>query len=213
MTSSEPVLPTGDETLAVTARAGDESATAELISRYRPMLRARARSYFLLGADVDDVQQEALIGLYKAIRDFDPTRQTQFRGFADMCIQRQLITAVKGATRHKHGPLNTYVSFSRPVGDEDDGERSLGDVLPAGAMADPAEQVVSGERIRALQTYLDRELSDLEVEVLRMHVDGKSYAEIADELQRQTKSIDNALQRIKRKLSVHLTRRAAAEAG
>ena len=158
--------------------------------------------------------QEATIGLFKAIRDFDPTRQTYFRGFADMCIQRQLITAVKGATRHKHGPLNSYVSLLPPR------RRRRGRAsgrsatcCPAGAMADPAEQVVSSERIRALQTYLDRELSDLEVEVLRMHVDGKSYAEIADELQRQTKSIDNALQRIKRKLSVHLNRRAAAEAG
>jgi RNA polymerase sporulation-specific sigma factor len=206
-------MTSSDEDLAVAARAGDNEASTELVRRYRPFLRTRARSFFLLGADADDVLQEATIGLFKAIRDFDPTRQTYFRGFADMCIQRQLITAVKGATRHKHGPLNSYVSFSRPVGDEDDGERSLGDVLPAGAMADPAEQVVSSERIRALQTYLDRELSDLEVEVLRMHVDGKSYAEIADELQRQTKSIDNALQRIKRKLSVHLNRRAAAEAG
>jgi RNA polymerase sporulation-specific sigma factor len=213
MTSNETVMTPSDEQLAVASRYGDESATSELITRFRAVLRARARSYFLLGADIDDVQQEAMIGLYKAIRDFDPTRQTHFRGFADMCIQRQLITAVKGATRHKHGPLNTYVSFSRPVGDDEEGERSLGDVLPAGTMADPAEQVVSGERIRALQSYLDRELSDLEVEVLRMHVDGKSYAEIADELHRQTKSIDNALQRIKRKLSVHLSRRAAAEAG
>jgi RNA polymerase sporulation-specific sigma factor len=202
-----------DEELAVAARSGDGQASSALIARYRPLLRARARSYFLLGADVDDVLQESLIGLYKAIRDFDPTRQAHFRSFADMCVQRQLITAVKGATRHKHGPLNSYVSFSRPVGTDDDGERVLADVLPAGAMADPAEQVVSSERIRALQSYLDRELSDLEVEVLRMHVDGKSYAEIADELKRQTKSIDNALQRIKRKLSVHLKRRAAAESG
>ncbi|HSP37394.1 MAG TPA: RNA polymerase sporulation sigma factor SigH [Frankiaceae bacterium] len=206
-------MTSSDEDLAVAARAGDGAASSELIARYRPFLRARARSFFLLGADMDDVLQEAMIGLFKAIRDFDAGRQTHFRGFADMCIQRQLITAVKGATRHKHGPLNTYVSFSRPIGNEDDGERSLGDVLPAGAMADPVEQVVSGERVRALQSYLDRELSDLEVEVLRMHVDGKSYAEIADSLQRQTKSIDNALQRIKRKLSVHLSRRAAAEAG
>lgn len=202
-----------DEDLALAARAGDDAANATLIGRYRPFLRSRARSFFLLGADVDDVLQESMIGLYKAIRDFDPSRQAHFRGFADMCVQRQLITAVKGATRHKHGPLNTYVSFSRPVGSDDDGERVLADVLPAGTLADPAEQVVSSERIRALQSYLDRELSDLEVEVLRMHVDGKSYAEIADQLQRQTKSIDNALQRIKKKLSVHLTRRAAAEAG
>jgi RNA polymerase sporulation-specific sigma factor len=206
-------MTSNDEELAVAARAGDSQASSALIARYRPFLRSRARSFFLLGADVDDVLQESLIGFYKAIRDFDPERQTHFRGFADLCVQRQLITAVKGATRHKHGPLNSYVSFSRPVGADEDGERVLADVLPAGAMADPAEQVVSSERIRALQSYLDRELSDLEVEVLRMHVDGKSYAEIADELQRQTKSIDNALQRIKRKLSAHLKGWAAAESG
>jgi RNA polymerase sporulation-specific sigma factor len=206
-------MTSNDEELAVAARAGDSQASSALIARYRPFLRSRARSFFLLGADVDDVLQESLIGFYKAIRDFDPERQTHFRGFADLCVQRQLITAVKGATRHKHGPLNSYVSFSRPVGADEDGERVLADVLPAGAMADPAEQVVSSERIRALQSYLDRELSDLEVEVLRMHVDGKSYAEIADQLQRQTKSIDNALQRIKRKLSAHLKGWAAAESG
>lgn len=206
-------MTSSDEDLAVAARNGSEPASAEIFNRYRPLLRSRARSFFLLGADFDDVLQEATIGLYKAIRDFDPERERSFRGFADMCIQRQLITAVKGATRHKHGPLNTYVSFSRPVGTDEDGERSLGDVLPAGRSADPVEQVVSSERIRELQSYLDRELSDLEVEVLRMHVDGKSYAEIADRLDRQTKSIDNALQRIKRKLAAHLTRREAAEAG
>jgi RNA polymerase sporulation-specific sigma factor len=202
-----------DEQLAAWARAGDSAAAAELITRYRPFLRSRARSYFLLGADVDDTMQEGMIGLYKAIRDFDPQHDTSFRGFAELCVNRQLITAVKGATRHKHGPLNSYVSLSRPVGSDDEGERVLGDLLPAGALADPAEQVVSSERIRALQSYMDQELSDLEVAVLRMHVDGKSYAEIAGELHRQTKSIDNALQRIKRKLQTHLSGRAAAEAG
>jgi RNA polymerase sporulation-specific sigma factor len=202
-----------DEELAARARRGHEAATAELIDRYRPLLRARARSYFLLGADVDDTMQESTIGLFKAIRDYDPNQNTSFHSFAELCVNRQLITAVKGATRHKHGPLNSYVSLSRPVGSDDEGERVLGDVLPAGTMADPAEQVVSSERIRALQSYVDQELSDLEVAVLQMHVDGKSYAEIADTLHRQTKSIDNALQRIKRKLMVHLRGWAAAEAG
>jgi RNA polymerase sporulation-specific sigma factor len=202
-----------DEELAAAASAGSDPAFSELIARHRPLIRARARAYFFHGADTDDVLQEGMIGLFRAIRTFDPVRCSSFRAFADMCIQRQLITAMKGAGRQKHGPLNTYVSFSRPLGGDDDGDRSVADVLPAGEMADPAEQVVSSERIRALQTYLDDELSDLEVEVLRMHVDGKSYAEMADRLDRQTKSIDNALQRIKRKLSVHLTRRAAAESG
>jgi RNA polymerase sporulation-specific sigma factor len=189
------MVPT-DEELVLAARQGDDVALLELLARYRPFVRSRARSYFLLGADNDDVVQESMIGVFKAVRDFDPTLETSFRGFAELCVNRQLITAVKSATRHKHGPLNSYVSLSRPVGDDEDGERVLADVLPASPSADPAEQVVSGERIRALQAYVDEALSDLEVEVLRLHVDGKSYAEIADRLQRQTKSIDNALQRI-----------------
>src|SRR3954471_4237918 len=138
-----------DEDLALAARAGDGAATSTLIERYRPFLRSRARSYFLLGADVDDVLQESMIGLYKAIRDFDPDRQTHFRGFADMCVQRQLITAVKGATRHKHGPLNSYVSFSRPVGADEDGERVLADVLPAGAPRRPARRGGPSGRVAA----------------------------------------------------------------
>jgi RNA polymerase sporulation-specific sigma factor len=154
-----------------------------------------------------------MIGLYKAIRDYDPNAAASFRSFAELCVHRQLITAVKAATRHKHGPLNSYVSFSRPLGDDEDGDRVLGDVLPAGPMADPAEQVVSTERIRALQSYVDDVLSDLEVEVLRLYVDGKSYSEIAQSLHRHTKSIDNALQRIKRKLDTHLRERAQAELG
>jgi RNA polymerase sporulation-specific sigma factor len=202
-----------DEQLAAAARLGDDDALSALLARYRPFARSRARSYFLLGADFDDVVQESMIGLYKAIRDYDPNAAASFRSFAELCVHRQLITAVKAATRHKHGPLNSYVSFSRPLGDDEDGDRVLGDVLPAGPMADPAEQVVSTERIRALQSYVDDVLSDLEVEVLRLYVDGKSYSEIAQSLHRHTKSIDNALQRIKRKLDTHLRERAQAELG
>jgi len=139
--------------------------------------------------------------------------ETSFRGFAELCISRQMISAIKAATRHKHGPLNSYVSFSRPVASEEGDDRVLGDVLPAPAGADPAEMLISAERIRALQAHVNEVLSDLEVEVLRLYVEGKSYVEIAEIVQRHTKAVDNALQRVKRKLDVHLRDRALAEAG
>jgi RNA polymerase sporulation-specific sigma factor len=203
--------PTDDE-LVRRARAGDDVALSELLTKYRGFARAKARSYFLVGADKEDIVQEGMIGLYKAIRDFNPDMLSSFRAFAELCITRQIITAIKTATRHKHGPLNNYVSFSRPVVTDDEGERYLADVLPNKAISDPAELVVSAERIRALQRHFDTVLSDLEVEVLRLYVEGKSYSEIALLLQRQVKSIDNALQRIKRKLDGHLRDRELAEA-
>lgn len=204
-----------DESLLQLVRAGEDRALDELMVRYRPFARARARGYFLAGADLDDVVQEGLIGLYKAIRDFDPTCGSSFRTFAELCITRQMITAVKTATRQKHTPLNSAVSLSRPVDGEPElgEERVLADTLSGPRSRDPAELVVSAERIRALQAYLDEALSDLEVEVLRLYVDGRSYAEIAEVLSRHTKSIDNALQRVKRKLEEHLRERQAAEAG
>jgi RNA polymerase sporulation-specific sigma factor len=201
-----------DEDLVAWARQGDDEALARLLQKYRGFARVKARSYFLVGADREDIVQEGMIGLYKAVRDFNPDLQTSFHAFAELCITRQIITAIKTATRQKHGPLNNYVSLSRPVVADDDGERCLGDVLPAGS-CDPADLVISAERIRALQLHVDAALSDLEAEVLRLYVDGKSYQEIADLLQRHVKSIDNALQRIKRKLDGHLRGREAAEAG
>lgn len=202
-----------DERTVLAARAGDDAALAEILTRFRGHARAKARTYFLVGADREDLLQEAMIGLYKAVRDFNPERETSFRAFADLCMTRQIITAIKGATRFKHVPLNSYVSFSRPVLTDDDGDRVLADVLPGPELLDPAERVISAERIRDLQTHLDQVLSGLEVEVLRLYVDGKSYIEIAELLQRHVKSIDNALQRIKRKLDVHLRERSSAEAG
>ncbi len=205
-----------DEELAAAAQTGSEdaaSAEATLLTRYRPFVRAKARSYFLVGGDDQDVVQEGMIGLFKAIRDYDSAEQMSFRGFAELCVTRQLITAVKSATRYKHGPLNSYVSFSRSVGDDDDSERVLGDVLPASPEHDPAERVTSAERVRDLQAYVDDALSDLEVEVLRMYVEGRSYVEIAEILSRRTKSVDNALQRIKRKIDGHLRERQVAERG
>jgi len=201
-----------DEELVGLARQGDDGALSRLLQKYRGFARVKARSYFLVGADREDIVQEGMIGLYKAVRDFNPDLQTSFHAFAELCITRQIITAIKTATRQKHGPLNNYVSLSRPVVADDDGERCLGDVLPAGS-CDPADLVISAERIRALQLHVDAALSDLEAEVLRLYVDGKSYQEIAEVLQRHVKSIDNALQRIKRKLDTHLKARDLADAG
>ncbi len=202
-----------DDELVLSARHGDDAALAELLTKYRAFARVKARSYFLVGADREDIVQEGMIGLYKAIRDFNPDMQSSFRAFAELCVTRQIITAIKTATRQKHGPLNNYVSFSRPVGNDDDGERVLGDVIPTVAISDPADLVISAERIRALQAHFDEVLSDLETEVLRLYVEGKSYQEIAERLQRHVKSIDNALQRIKRKLEGHLKARSVADAG
>jgi RNA polymerase sporulation-specific sigma factor len=202
-----------DEQLVAAVRAGDDTALTTLLTKYRAFARVKARSYFLVGADREDIVQEGMIGLYKAIRDFNADMESSFRGFAELCVTRQIITAIKTATRQKHGPLNNYVSFSRPVSVDDDGERVLGDVLPATAICDPADLVISAERIRALQAHFDEVLSDLETEVLRLYVEGKSYQEIAERLQRHVKSIDNALQRIKRKLEDHLRARTVADAG
>ena len=201
-----------DDELVMAVRAGEDAALCELLTKYRSFARVKARSYFLVGADREDIVQEGMIGLYKAIRDFNPDMQSSFRVFAELCVTRQIITAIKTATRQKHGPLNNYVSFNRPVGSDDDGERVLGDVIATVAISDPADLVISAERVRDLQTYFDQVLSDLETEVLRLYVAGKSYQEIAERLQRHVKSIDNALQRIKRKLEGHLNARSVADA-
>lgn len=203
----------GDDELVLAARSGDDEALTILLTKYRAFARVKARSYFLVGADREDIVQEGMIGLYKAIRDFNGELESSFRAFAELCVTRQIITAIKTATRQKHGPLNNYVSFSRPVTGDDDGERVLADVLPTVAISDPADLVISAERIRALQSHFDEVLSDLETEVLRLYVEGKSYQEIAERLQRHVKSIDNALQRIKRKLEEHLRARSDADAG
>lgn len=200
-----------DDELVLAARAGDDVALAELLTKYRNFARVKARSYFLVGADREDIVQEGMIGLYKAIRDFNTEMQTSFRAFAELCVTRQIITAIKTATRQKHTPLNSYVSFNRPVVSDEDGDRVLGDVIPTVAITDPADLVISSERIRALQRHFDEVLSDLEAEVLRLYVEGKSYQEIAESLNRHVKSIDNALQRIKRKLDMHLRAREIAD--
>ena len=197
----------GETELILAARRGDEAAITELLDRYRVLARSKARSYFLVGSDRDDVVQEGMIGLYKAIRDFEPDKGASFRTFAELCVTRQIVSAVKGANRLKHAPLSTSVSLDKAA-DGGDGD-SLGDLFPALESSDPAAAVVSAEELRALQRHFDEVLSDLEAQVLRHHVEGKSYDEIAAMLQRHVKSVDNALQRIKRKLQTHLDARDA----
>ena len=207
-----PLTELADDALVERFQGGDELAVQVLLDRYRRFARAKARGYFLVGADSDDIEQEGLIGLYKAARDFRADRQSSFRAFAELCITRQVITAVKTATRQKHQPLNQYVSISGVRGSDDANERSVEDLLEDHYIADPADTVVSNERMDNLRQSMAEMLSGLEVDVLRLYVEGKSYHEIGEHLGRHVKSIDNALQRIKRKLDGQLTADAAAEA-
>lgn len=210
---SEEVLDTyTDEELVEQARSGEERAIELLLGRYRHYARAKARTYFLAGADREDIVQEGMIGLYKAIRDFQADKNTAFRAFAELCMTRQIITAIKTATRQKHQPLNSYVSLNRPAGDDEDDERSVGDLLVGKNITDPAELVISAEEIESIRCSLGGGLSSFETEVLQHYMDGRSYQQIADTLGRHVKSIDNALQRIKRKLEHHTTdtRRSAS---
>jgi RNA polymerase sporulation-specific sigma factor len=188
------------------AQAGDEQAAAELVRRYRPLVRGKARSFYLLGADREDVVQEGLIGLFKAIRDYDPGRETAFHSFAELCVTRQMISAVKSATRMKHSPLNGYLSLSRPAGADEEGERLLSDILAAKGLCDPCELVIGALDAESIRTGMAGALSPLETDVLRLYVAGHSYDEIASELGRHAKAVDNALQRIKRKIEAQLER-------
>lgn len=201
-----------DDLLVARFHDGDEEAVKVLLGRYRRLARARSRCYFLVGADADDIEQEALIGLYKAARDYRPDRQASFRAFAEICITRQVITAVKTATRRKHQPLNQYVSISGVGSGDEASDRSLEDLLDDHRMADPADTVVLNERLECMRQSMAEMLSRLEVEVLRLYVEGQSYQEISLQLGRRVKSIDNALQRVKRKLEGHLSERDAADA-
>ena len=200
-----------DDDLLGRSQRGELAATNTLLDRYRRFVRAKARGYFLIGADFDDIEQEGMIGLYKAVRDFRSDRQASFRAFAELCITRQIITAIKTATRQKHQPLNQYVSISSVRGSDDDSEHNVEILLDDHRAADPAEEVVSCERLDTIRRSMAEMLSGLEVDVLRLYVEGRSYQEIGEELGRHVKSIDNALQRIKRKLEVHLAERDAAE--
>src|SRR5581483_11311217 len=175
-----------------------------LIRRYTGFVRLKASSYFLAGGDNDDLLQEGLIGLYKAVRDFRPDKETSFRSFAELCVTRQIITAIKTATRYKHTPLNTYVSFSHtPAGHENEGDVTLGDALPGPSVDEPPVIVISSEELQSLVFTLGTGLSKLEAEALRLYLEGASYEEMAEELGCDTKTIDNALQRVKRKVLTH----------
>lgn len=198
-----------DNELVILARAGNDRTIDELLNRYRNFARAKARSYFLAGSDRDDVVQEGMIGLYKAVRDFDLEQETPFRAFAELCISRQILTAIKTANRNKHRPLNSSVSLDAPMfSGGDNEERSLGDsLMMAPSLADPVELVISAQEIEAIRDSMRGSLTDLEGDVLRLYMDGKSYEEIAGTLGNHVKSIDNALQRIKRKLQQHIARR------
>ena len=200
-----------DDALVARYRLGDVEALDTLLERYRRFVRSKARGYFLVGADFDDIEQEGMIGLFKAVRDFRPDRQASFRAFAELCITRQIITAIKTATRQKHQPLNSYLSLSGTRPGEENGSGTVEEVLEAKGLIDPIEFIISMEDLRSMRRMMSEMLSKLEVEVLRLYVEGKSYQEIAEVLGRHVKSIDNALQRIKRKLDVHLAERAAAE--
>jgi RNA polymerase sporulation-specific sigma factor len=193
-----------DLQLVLRARNGDGAALDGLIRRYTGFVRLKASSYFLAGGDAEDLVQEGLIGLYKAVRDFRSDKETSFRSFAELCVTRQIITAIKTATRFKHAPLNTYISFSHtPAGQEADGDCTLGDALPGPGVDDPAICVISTEELQSLVFTLGTGLSHLEAEALRLYLDGLSYEEMADELGCDTKTIDNALQRVKRKIIQH----------
>ena len=183
---------------------GEPEILDQIIARYRRFVRAKARGYFLIGGDNDDVEQEALIGLYKAVRDFRPEHQASFRAFAELCIKRQIITAIKTATRQKHQPLNSYLSISGSRPGDESSDAPVDEILVSHSDADPCDAVVQDERMIALHRSMDELLSGLEVDVLRLYVEGKSYQEIGEQLGRHTKSIDNALQRIKRKLDGQL---------
>jgi RNA polymerase sporulation-specific sigma factor len=198
-----------DIELAALAQEGDRRALDSLIDRYRRFARSKSRGYFLVGGDADDIEQEALIGLYKAARDFRPQHQSSFRAFAELCITRQIITAIKTATRQKHQPLNQYVSINGARAGEERDERSIADLVLVEQGGDPADHVVSEERMASLRHAMAELLSGLEVDVLRLYVEGKSYQEIGEQLGRHVKSIDNALQRIKRKLDGQLSAEAS----
>src|SRR6516162_4550542 len=193
-----------DLQLVLKARNGRQDALDELLRRYAGFVRLKSSSYFLAGGDSDDLIQEGLVGLYKAVRDFRPDKETSFRSFAELCVTRQIITAIKTATRLKHAPLNTYVSFSHtPAGQESESECSLGDALPASHVHEPAVKVVSTEELQALVGCLSTSLSPLEADALRLYLGGSSYDQMAEQLGCDTKTIDNALQRVKRKIITH----------
>ena len=193
-----------DLRLVLRARNGDSVAMDALLRRYTGFVRLKASSYFIAGGEPEDLVQEGLIGLCKAMRDFRADKETSFRSFAELCVTRQIITAIKTATRYKHAPLNTYVSFSQtPAGQDPDSDVTLGDALPGSHVNDPSVAVISTDELKSLVFCLGTGLSPLEADALRMYLEGSSYEDMADLLGCDTKAIDNALQRVKRKILQH----------
>ena len=205
---SQAALQLDDSYLLALAKQGSPDAYEQLVRRYYSFVRLKASSYFLMGGDADDLIQEGLVGLYKAIRDFRTDRESSFRNFAELCITRQIITAVKTATRNKHTPLNGYVSFSSSPAGSGDGESTLDEVLAGSTTHDPVNQVISSEELRSLVAHMSTSLSELESRVLSLYLDGHSYTAIGEMLDCDCKTVDNALQRVKRKVGTHLRARA-----
>ncbi len=194
---------TDEEVVRLAQDATNSAALEYLLNKYKNFVRTKARSYFLIGADHEDIVQEGMIGLYKAIRDYRAEKLSSFRAFAELCVTRQIITAIKTATRQKHIPLNSYISLNKPIYEEDS-DRTLLDVITEEGMSNPEEMIIDREDLSLIEGKIGQMLSDLEKEVLVRYMEGKSYVEIADEMHRHVKSIDNALQRIKRKLLKYL---------
>ena len=192
-----------DEQVVKIAQAGNGEALEYLLNKHKNFVRTKARSYFLIGADHEDIVQEGMIGLYKAIRDYKEEKLSSFRAFAELCVTRQIITAIKTATRQKHIPLNSYVSLNKPIYDEES-DRTLLDVITEDAPTNPEEMLINREDLSVIEGRIGQMLSDLEKQVLVRYMEGKSYQEISEEMGRHVKSIDNALQRIKRKLLKYL---------
>ena len=204
-TEAQPEL--DDLYLVALAKRGSPDAYDRIVKRYRGFVRLKASSYFLLGGGADDLIQEGLLGLYKAIRDYRSDRESSFRNFAELCITRQIITAVKTASRNKHAPLNQYVSFAQSPAGASDSETTLEEVLPGPGSEDPSERVIATEELQSLVSCLSSVLSELESQVLSLYLDGHSYEAVGERLDCDTKTVDNALQRVKRKVSLHLASR------
>ena len=204
---SNPEVELDDHYLIAMAKQGRRDAYDRIVKRYHGFVRLKASSYFLIGGDSDDLVQEGLVGLYKAVRDYRSDRESSFRNFAELCITRQIITAVKTATRNKHAPLNQYVSFASSPGAAPESDSTLDEVLPGPSVHDPVNQVISSEELHSLVACLSSALSELESSVLALYLDGRPYEEIGGRLDCDTKTVDNALQRVKRKVGAHLTAR------
>lgn len=200
MPSETDFLTMPDEKLVIIAQEGDSEATEFIIDKYKNLVKSKARTYFLIGADKEDIVQEGMIGLFKAIRDFKEERLCSFKAFAEVCVTRQIITAIKTATRQKHIPLNSYISLNKPIYD-DENEQTLLDTIVENKNFDPEEIMITKESFSNIEEQIEKSLSKLEINVLSLYLEGKSYSEIGNLLSKSEKSIDNALQRIKRKVS------------